>query len=101
MLAALAAAAIAALLRWTGAPPVLIFVTSAIALGAIAYLIGEATSQLGNHLHATAAGIVQSVLGNLPELLICIFALQAGAVAVVQAALVGLYVVMAAIFWWR
>ena len=89
MLAAFAAAAIAALLRWTGAPPVLMFATSAIGLGAIAYLIGEATSQLGNHLHATTAGIVQSALGNLPELLICIFALQAGAVAVVQAALIG------------
>lgn len=89
MLAAFAAALLAALLHWAGAPPVLMFVVSALALAAIAYLIGEATGQLGNHLSASATGIIQSALGNLPELLICIFALQAGSVAVVQAALVG------------
>ena len=89
VMGAFAVAAIAGLLRLAGAPPVLMFATSAIALAVVAYLIGEATSQLSNHLHASAAGVIQSALGNLPELLICIFALQAGAVEVVQAALVG------------
>ena len=36
-----------------------------------------------------ATGVLQSALGNLPELFICIFALQAGLVDVVRAALVG------------
>ncbi len=89
IISAFAAAAGAGVLGWAGAPPVLMFATSAIGLAAIAYLIGETTSQLGNHLSASAAGVIQSALGNLPELLICIFALQAGSVAIVQAALVG------------
>ena len=36
-----------------------------------------------------ATGVLQSALGNLPELFICIFALKAGLVDVVRAALVG------------
>jgi Ca2+:H+ antiporter len=36
-----------------------------------------------------ATGVLQSALGNLPELFISLFALQAGPVAVVQAALIG------------
>jgi Ca2+:H+ antiporter len=86
---AFAATAIAALLRWIEAPAALIFAATTIALAGIAYLIGEATSQLSNHVAAPVAGTIQSALGNLPELLICIFALQAGSVDVVQSALVG------------
>src|SRR5581483_9339450 len=37
----------------------------------------------------SAAGVVQSGLGNLPELFIALFALHEGLVGVVQAALVG------------
>ena len=36
-----------------------------------------------------ATGILQSALGNLPELFVCIFALKAGLSKVVQAALIG------------
>jgi len=36
-----------------------------------------------------ATGILQSALGNLPELFVCIFALRAGLDTVVQAALIG------------
>ncbi|HWK66094.1 MAG TPA: sodium:proton exchanger [Rhizobiaceae bacterium] len=80
---------LAGVLRWVEAAPVLVFATSTMALTAIAYLIGEATNQLGNHLGASATGMVQSALGNLPEVFVCIFALRAGSVEVVQAALVG------------
>ena len=76
-------------LHFAAAPPVAIFVVAALALGGIAHLIGESTDQLGNHLSAAATGIIQSAVGNLPELFVCIFALQAGLVAVVQASLVG------------
>ena len=61
----------------------------ALALGGIAYLIGESTDQLGNHLSPAATGILQSAVGNLPELFVCIFALKAGLVTVVQASLIG------------
>jgi Ca2+:H+ antiporter len=58
-------------------------------LGALASLVGDGTEQLGARLGAGATGVLQSALGNLPELFISLFALQAGLVAVVQAALVG------------
>ena len=49
----------------------------------------SATEQLGSRLGSSAAGVVQSALGNLPELFIALFALREGLIAVVQAALVG------------
>ena len=36
-----------------------------------------------------ATGVLQSALGNLPELLVCVFSLRAGLLEVVQAALIG------------
>lgn len=72
-----------------GAPHVPTFVVSALALAALASLVGDGTEQLGARLGPGATGILQSALGNLPELFISIFALQAGLVTVVQAALIG------------
>jgi Ca2+:H+ antiporter len=89
MVAAAAAVGLTALLHVAGADALLTFFVSAVALGGIAHLIGESTDQLGNHLTPAATGIVQSAVGNLPELFVCVFALQAGLVTVVQASLVG------------
>ena len=55
----------------------------------LALIVGNATEQLGSKLGPGATGILQSGLGNLPELLVCIFALRAGLVDVVKAALIG------------
>lgn len=68
---------------------VLIFVVSAGALALLAALVGEATDQIGARIGPGATGVLQSALGNLPELFVGIFALRAGLVDVVQAALVG------------
>jgi Ca2+:H+ antiporter len=68
---------------------VLIFVVAGIALALLADLVGQATDQLGSRLGPGATGVLQSALGNLPELFVGIFALRAGLVEVVQAALVG------------
>jgi len=65
------------------------FIVSAIALAALARLVGSATEQLGGRLGSGGAGVVQSALGNLPELFVALFALNKGLVNVVQAALVG------------
>ena len=65
------------------------FVVTAVALAGLARLVGTATEQLGSRLGSGAAGVVQSALGNLPELFIDLFALNKGLVTVVQAALVG------------
>jgi Ca2+:H+ antiporter len=69
--------------------PLAIFVISGVALAVTAALIGQAIDQLGQRLSAGATGVLQSALGNLPELFIGIFSLRAGLVPLVQAALVG------------
>src|SRR5689334_10542728 len=85
----LAAVFVAGLCNYAGAGHVVTFVISAIALAALARLVGTATEQLGAKLGSGGASVVQSALGNLPELFIAIFALRQGLVGVVQAALVG------------
>jgi Ca2+:H+ antiporter len=65
------------------------FVVSAAALVLLAKIVGDATEQLGSRFGPAATGILQSALGNLPELFIAIFALRAGLLKVVQAALIG------------
>jgi len=81
--------AFAAACRYASLGHVLTFVGAAVALAALARLVGTATEQLGARLGSGGAGVVQSALGNLPELFIGIFALRKGLVGVVQAALVG------------
>lgn len=68
---------------------VLIFVVTGAALAVLAALVGAATDQLGSRMGSGATGVLQSALGNLPELFIGIFALRAGLTTVVQAAIVG------------
>ena len=68
----------------------LTFFVAAGALALLARSVGTATEQLGARLGSGGASVVQSALGNLPELFIALFALGDGLVNVVQAALVGL-----------
>jgi Ca2+:H+ antiporter len=86
---AIVATATSAALRIAGTNQIVIFVTTAIALASLASVVGVATEQLGTRLGPGATGVVQSALGNLPELFISIFALRAGLVIVVQTALIG------------
>jgi Ca2+:H+ antiporter len=65
------------------------FVVSAIALALLAALVGRAVDALGDSLGAGATGVLQSALGNLPELFVCLFALHSGLYNVVRAAIVG------------
>jgi len=81
--------AAAAVLHFSGVDPVVTFVVAAIAIAALARLVGTATEQLGSRLGSSGAGAVQSAFGNLPELFIALFALHDGLIAVVQGALVG------------
>ena len=76
-------------LHYAEASPVLTFAVAAAALALLAMIVGDATEQLGSRLGPGATGILQSGLGNLPELFVAIFALRAGLANVVQAALVG------------
>jgi Ca2+:H+ antiporter len=83
------AAVAAGILHYAGANPVLSFIVTGVALALLAMIVGDATEQLGRRLGPGATGILQSGLGNLPELFVAIFALRAGLAGVVQAALVG------------
>ena len=65
------------------------FVCSALAVAGLAALVGRCVEQLGDRFGAGATGVLQSGLGNLPELFVCFFALRAGLLQVVQAAIIG------------
>ncbi|HET6166085.1 MAG TPA: calcium/proton exchanger [Marmoricola sp.] len=80
---------LAGLARYGGWGSVLAFLISAAAVCVLASLVGLSVEQLGDRFGPGATGVLQSALGNLPELFICIFALKAGLVDVVRAALVG------------
>jgi Ca2+:H+ antiporter len=86
---ALALVVAAAVAHYTDASPVLSFIVAAIAIAVLARLVGGATEQLGSRLGSSVAGVIQSGLGNLPELFIALFALNQGLTGVVQSALVG------------
>ncbi len=68
---------------------VLAFVVAAIALATLASLVGRSVEALGDRLGPSATGVLQSALGNLPELFVILFALKAGLFGVVKATLVG------------
>jgi len=70
-------------------PPLVLFAFAVVALAFGAVAVSEATERLAHRMSPAATGVVQSTLGNLPELFLAIFALQAGLTEVVAAALVG------------
>ena len=75
--------------RFTNAGAVPAFLCSGLAVALLAALVGRSVEQLGDRFGAGATGVLQSALGNLPELFIALFALKAGLLMVVQAALIG------------
>ena len=76
-------------LRVAGASDTLIFIVAALTLAGLAGLVGEGTDNLGSHFGPATTGILQSALGNLPELFISLFALREGLVVLTQTALIG------------
>src|SRR5262245_35881920 len=81
--------ALAGATRYANAAAVLAFLCSAVAVALLAALVGRSVEQLGDRFGAGATGVLQSALGNLPELFISFFALRAGLVTVVQSAIIG------------
>src|SRR3954471_25004681 len=75
--------------RYAGAPAIVAFVVAGAAVALLASVVGRSVEQLGDRFGPGATGVLQSALGNLPELFIGFFALKAGLVAVVQAAIIG------------
>jgi Ca2+:H+ antiporter len=90
MIAVTVVAAVAAgALHFAHANPLVAFIVSAIALAALASLVGRSVEALGDRLGPNATGLLQTALGNLPELFVILFALKAGLFDVVKATLVG------------
>lgn len=79
----------AAAAKFAGANAVVQFFLAALALSLLAMNVSRGTEQVGEHLGPGPTGVLQAALGNLPEVLVCAFALRAGLLQVVQAALVG------------
>jgi Ca2+:H+ antiporter len=71
---------------WAAVPR---FALATIALAGLAWVVSFATEQLGERFGPGVTGMLQSTLGNLPELFVVIFALQKGELVVAQTALVG------------
>ena len=82
-------AAVAGALHFADAEPVAIFLVSAVALGGLAWAIGIATESVGSHYGPAVTGVLQSTLGNLPELFIVLFSLAAGEIVVAQTSILG------------
>ncbi len=80
---------LAALGRYGGWAPVPSFVLATLALAGLAWIVAIATEQVGEHFGPAATGLLQSSVGNLPELFVVIFALRAGERVVAQSAIVG------------
>lgn len=69
--------------------PVPRFAIATVALAGLAWIVSFATEQLGERFGPAVTGMLQSTLGNLPELFVVIFALQQGELVVAQTAIVG------------
>ncbi len=65
------------------------FAIATVALAGLAWIVSFATEQLGERFGPGVTGVLQSTLGNLPELFVVIFALQKGELIVAQTAIVG------------
>ncbi|WP_028927409.1 calcium:proton antiporter [Pseudonocardia acaciae] len=80
--ASLAAAAL-------GMGDVAVFLLSVLALIPLAWVIGEATEQVGEYTGPAIAGLLNASFGNAPELIIALFAVDSGLFEVVRGSLSG------------
>jgi Ca2+:H+ antiporter len=76
-------------MHYAGVDGLIVFPVVTIALGGLAWLVALGTEGLGAHLGPGMTGVLQSTLGNLPELFVVIFALKAGEVVVAQTSILG------------
>jgi Ca2+:H+ antiporter len=71
---------------WSAVPR---FAVATAALAGLAWVVSFATEQLGERFGPAVTGMLQSTLGNLPELFVVVFALQKGELVVAQTAIIG------------
>jgi Ca2+:H+ antiporter len=81
--------ALAGVAHYAGFASLLAFGIAALALAGLAHVVSFATEQVGRRFGPGVTGVLQSTLGNLPELFVVIFALRAGEVVVAQTSIIG------------
>jgi Ca2+:H+ antiporter len=81
--------AVDGVLHFADATPVAVFLVAAAALAGLAWVIGVATEAVGARFGPGLTGLLQSTLGNLPELFVVLFALGAGEIVVAQTSILG------------
>src|SRR6185436_17520604 len=78
-----------AALEYGGGSDVAVFLVGALALAGVAWVVSFSTEQVGERFGPAVTGVLQSMLGNLPELFVVLFALNAGQVVVAQTSIIG------------
>jgi Ca2+:H+ antiporter len=89
LLATLALAIVTILIELAGVPPTAVFIVSGLGILGLAWTIGLSTERLGALSGPQVGGILNATFGNIAELIIAFFALQAGLIEVVKASLTG------------
>jgi Ca2+:H+ antiporter len=80
---------IAIVARLLGAPPLAIFVLSALAIVPLSGVMGAATEAIAEHTSPAVGGVLSATMGNLAELIIAAVALRAGLIDLVKASITG------------
>jgi Ca2+:H+ antiporter len=82
-------AALAGVANYQVWPAIPRFAVATVALAGLAWVVSFGTEQVGERFGPAVTGLLQSTMGNLPELFVVIFALNAGQLVVAQTAIVG------------
>ena len=80
---------IAVVLNFSHAEASWIFIFSGLAIIPLAGILGEATEHLSEHVGPGVGGLLNATFGNAAELIIALFALNAGLYGVVKASITG------------
>jgi len=69
--------------------PVVVFITSGLAIVPLAGLIGRSTEQIANRVGPRLGGLLNATFGNITELIVCVLLIRADNFFIVKASLIG------------
>src|SRR2546430_8125016 len=72
-----------------GGQPVVVFITSGLAIVPLAGLIGRSTEQIANRVGPRLGGLLNATFGNITELIVCVLLIRADNFFIVKASLIG------------
>jgi Ca2+:H+ antiporter len=75
--------------RLLEAPPIAVFLVSALAIIPLSGILGAATEAVAEHTSPAIGGVLSATMGNLAELIIATVALRAGLIELVKASITG------------